>query len=330
MSRINNACFESLAMVYNNGSSVFAHTNDFLNLEERLVLTVILSMLILLGIFTNVFVVYAVTSLGRCTDIPANLLMLNQSIAHLGNTVSITCYIFHIFYWNWEITYCLLTFTVFSSLGSLCLLTINRLISITSPLKYVRWMTPLRAKILVVLIWLAASILTLLHLIGYLVYADGNFFNYGRYYMMFLVLVFFSSNLYMFFKSRKHARKIKETFHGIVTGLQRNLKEDLKSVKTVAIISATFLLGWLPLMLIFFLYGSEKEQKEFQRYTAFVSPLTVLNIISDPLIYYFRSPDFRSFYQRWKRRRGLGMRLSRVYSVNDERTHQAFINETVV
>lgn len=313
----------------NNSTAIFGHPHDFLNSEEKLVLTLILSIMTLLGIFTNALVVYVIISLGRYADVPANLFILNQSIADMSNSVSVICYISHMFYWNWEATYCLFTFTLFSSLGSVCLLTINRLISITWPLKYARRMTPLRAKLLVALVWAAASILTLLHLIGYLVYSDGNFFNYGRYYMMFLVLAFVSSNLYMFYMSRKHVRKIKETFHGVVTGLQRNLKEDLKSVKTVTMVSATFILAWLPLMLIFFLYGSEKEEVDFQRYTAFLSPLMVLNIVLDPLIYYFRSPEFRTFYQRWKRRHGLERTRSRVYAETGI-IHKAFKIDTVV
>jgi hypothetical protein len=187
-------------------------------------------------------------------------------------------------------------------------------------------MTPSRAKVLVAFIWAAALIFTLLHLIGFLVRSDGNFFNYGRYYMMFLIAIIVLSNIYMLFQSRVQAKKIKATFHGVVTGLQRNLTEDLKSMKTVAMISATFLMGWLPLMVIFFLYGSEKKGVDFQRYTAFVSPFTILNIISDPFIYYLRSSEFRTFYRNWKRKRGLTASGPRVYGI----THKGFDTETKV
>lgn len=318
-------------MVVNSTTSIRGHTNDFLNAEEKLVLTLLLSILVLFGILTNALVLYVITSTARYSDVPANLFILNQSVAHLGNSVSLTCYILHLFCWIWQATYCLFTFTLFSSLGSLCLLTINRFISIMSPLKYPRRMTPFRAKVLVAFVWIAASILTLLHLIGYVAYEDANFFNYGRYYMMFLVVIFLSSNFYMFCKSQIHARKIKKSFQGVVTGLQRDFKEDLKSVKTIAMVGATFLMAWLPLIAVFFLYGSRKEDMNFQRYTAFISPLIALNIILDPLIYYVRSSEFQMFYQRWKGRHKLG--TSRV-NLNKAKvqgiTHESFLRDTAV
>lgn len=301
-------------VIVENESSIFGDKDDFIDKTERLTVTIILFFLTFLGILLNGFIVYVIVSLGRYTNVPANLFVLNQAIANLGNAVSVLSYITHLYYWNWEIIYCLLSLTLFSSLGSLCLLTINRLISIVCPLKYPRRMTPFRAKFLVGITWTAAMILTFLHMIGYLAYSDGNFFNYGRYYMMLLILICVSSNAYMFCKSRIHARKINKTFRGVITGLQRNFTEDLKSVKTIAMVSMTFFLGWLPMILIFFIYGSEKEGKEFQRYCAFLSIFMALNIVSDPVIYYYRSAEFRMFYQRWRRQRGVAMRSSRIYT----------------
>ena len=318
-------------MVNNSTTTIYGHTNEFLNAEEKLLLTLLLTILTLFGVFTNALVLYVITATARYSDVPANMFILNQSVAHLGNSVSLACYILHLSYWNWKATYCLLTFTLFSSLGSLCLLTINRFISIMAPLKYPRRMTPFRAKVLVVLVWAAASILTVLHLIGYVVYENANFFNYGRYYMMILMVIFLSSNFYMFCKSQIQARKIKKSFEGVVTGLQRDFKEDLKSVKTIAMVGATFLMAWLPLMAVFFLYGSNKEDMNFQRYTAFISPFIALNIILDPLIYYVRSPEFQMFYQRWKGRHGMG--TSRVHVHNAKVlgiAHESFLRDTEV
>ena len=314
-------------MATKNGTmSVPENTNEFLNLEEKHVFTVTLSVLTIFGTLTNGLVVYVIASFGRYIDVPGNMFILNQSVAHLGNTVSIIFYISHMHHWIWEVTYCLLTFTLFSSMGSLCLLNINRLVSIKYPLKYPKKMTPFRAKILIVFIWVAASVVTLLHLIGYVVHSDGNFFNYGRYYMMFLAAIFISSNIYMFFKSREQAKKLRKMSRGVLTGLQRNVKEDLKSIRTIGMVSVTFILGWLPMIILFFLYGDEKEDREFQRYASFVSKFTVINIISDPIIYYIRSPDFRMFYTNWKRKRILAWntKTSRVSAINQGIRHRAF------
>ena len=40
---------------------------------------------------------------------------------------------------------------------------------------------------------------------------------------------------------------------------------------------------------------------EFQRNAAFTGLLMPINAILDPVIYYFRSAEFRAFYQRLKR-----------------------------
>lgn len=40
---------------------------------------------------------------------------------------------------------------------------------------------------------------------------------------------------------------------------------------------------------------------EFQRNAAFTGIFMPINAILDPVIYYFRSPEFRAFYQKFKR-----------------------------
>lgn len=291
-------------MADSNGTEKVWNMKEFLHNGEKAVLVPALCVLVLLGIFANVLVVYAITSSARYSQVPSNIFLLNQSIANLGNAVSTICYLFHVFLWSWQVTYCLLTLTLFSSLGSVCLLTVNRLASIVWPLKYPKKMTVVRAKFFVAFVWIAALMITVLHLLSFLLYSHGNFFNYGRYYMIVLMSVFLSSNLYIYRKARQQSRKVRQ-MRDVVTGQQRNLGEDLRAMKTVGLVSLTFLIGWLPLLFIFVLYGSEKEDEEFQRYAAFCSPSTVLNVISDPLIYFFRSPEFRLFYQRYKRRLGV-------------------------
>jgi hypothetical protein len=83
--------------------------------------------------------------------------------------------------------------------------------------------------------------------------------------------------------------------------LQKNLKEDFKSVRTLAIVSGTFLVCCIPFTIVAFIYGDNKVSMEFQRNAAFTGILMSINAISDPVIYYFRSSEFRAFYQRFKR-----------------------------
>lgn len=280
-------------------SSTPSHEN-YLSQQEKVILTVILSFLVFLGFFGNGIGVYILTFRNNYIDVPANSFILSQSLADLATAASILAYIIHMHRWNWTVIYIMTSFTWVSSLGSLFLLTLNRLLSVIDSLKYPKRMTPHRAKILVVFIWMASLAISLLHMVGYLIYSDTNVFNYGRYYIVALITAVIASNIYMFCVSRKQAQKIKRQ-NRFMTGLQKNLLEDLKSVKTLTLIGGTFLLSCLPFTLLVFLYGSQKESTPFQRRTAFLAPLIALNPVLDPIIYYLRSAEFRLFFQRFNR-----------------------------
>ena len=270
--------------------------------EERVILTATLSLMGFLGILCNGIVIYAIISLGSYVDVPANMFILSQAFADLGITASIPIYISHLYFDHWDVVFLYTGFFLFASLGSLFLLTLNRLLSVVDSLKYVRRMTPFRAKALVTTVWMAALLITLLHTIGHLNDSE-NFFNYGRYYIIVLVTSVLLFNAYMFHVSRNQARKMRrqKTALRVMTGLQKNLREDFRSVRTLSLIGGTFLLSSFPLTLANFLYGNDKKGPQYQRLAAFFGPLMVLNSVLDPLIYYLRSSEFRSFYQRMKR-----------------------------
>lgn len=196
-----------------NNSSV--SNENYLGQEERVALTVILALLAVLGFLGNGIVVYIITSTNKYVDVPANIFVLSQAFADLAAVLSIPVYILHMYIWNWGVMYVILTFVWISSLGSLFLLTFNRLLSVADSLKYPRRMTPCRAKILVVIIWIAALVISLLHMIGLLIHSDGNFFNYGRYYIIALITG-------VIFVKRIHVPRIAETGTQNQNGEQTN------------------------------------------------------------------------------------------------------------
>ena len=271
----------------------------FLSEDEKAVLTVILSLLGLFGFLGNGIVIYTVISFGNYVDVPENIFILSQAFADLGTVISIPIFTFHMYSWIWELVYIYASFVWLASLGSLLLLTLNRLISVVYPLRYIRKMTPCRAKCLVVAIWMAALSDSLWNLYGYL--ASGrHYFEIERYYIVVLLIFVLFSNAYMFRESRIQARKINRQ-GSVLTGLQKNLREDFKSVKTLSLVGGTFLLSCLPYIVVAFMYGEDKISVQFQRNAVFCAPLIVINAVLDPLIYYFRSSEFRSFYQRFRR-----------------------------
>ena len=165
-------------------------------------------------------------------------------------------------------------------------------------------MTSTRAKALVALNWTLALFVVMYPLF---IPWDSIKTNLGRYYIVVITICVIFFNVYLFRKARIHGERIKRQ-QRIITGLQKNLKEDFKSVRTLAIVGGTFLVSCLPFTAVTFIYGNDKMTVEFQRSAAFAGILMPINAILDPLIYYFRSAEFRAFYQKFKRS-SLGQRI---------------------
>ena len=267
----------------------------FLSSSERTLLTVVYTILSFFGLLGNGVVIYAVISLGFYVDVPANIFILSQAFSDFGTGLSLAIYIVHMYIWIWDVFYWYTGVVWLASLGSLFLLTFNRFVSVIDSFGYPRRMTPFRAKLLAILNWFLSLIVTIFPLLVPNV-------NIGRYYIVTITVCVIFFNVYLFRKARIETRIIKLQ-NQVVTGLQKNMKEDFKSVRTVAIISVTHLTCCLPITIVTFIYGDDKMTMEFQRNAAFTGALMSINAILDPVIYYLRSAEFRAFYQRFKRSR---------------------------
>ena len=271
--------------------------DSYLSSSERTFLTGVYIILSFLGLFGNGIVIYVVFSVGFYVDVPANIFILSQAFSDFGIAFAVLIYIVHMYVWSWDVFYWYTGVVWLASLGSLFLLTFNRLLSVLDSFGYTRRMTPLRAKLFVVFNWFLALIVTIYPL---LIPRHGT--NIGRYYIVTITACVILFNVYLFREARIQTKKINRQ-NRVVTGLQKNLKEDFKSVRTVAIIGGTFLVCCLPFTIVTFIYGNDKTTAQFQRNAAFTGTLMPLNAILDPAIYYFRSAEFRAFYQRFKRSR---------------------------
>lgn len=277
--------------------------DSYLSSNERTCLTGVYIILSFLGLFGNGIVIYVVISLGFYVDVPANIFILSQAFSDFGIAFAVLIYIVHMYVWSWDVFYWYTGVVWLASLGSLFLLTFNRLLSVLDSFGYTRRMTPLRAKLFVVFNWFLAIIVTIYPL---LLPRYGT--NIGRYYIVTITACVILFNVYLFREARIQTKKINRQ-NRVVTGLQKNLKEDFKSVRTVAIIGGTFLVCCLPFTIVTFIYGNDKTTVQFQRNAAFTGTLMPINAILDPAIYYFRSAEFRAFYQRFKRSRESDLNL---------------------
>lgn len=71
-------------------------------------------------------------------------------------------------------------------------------------------------------------------------------------------------------------------------------------MRTLALVGGTLLVCCIPFAAVAFIYGDDKMTIRFQRYAAFAGMFMPINAILNPIIYYFRSSEFRAFYKRFK------------------------------
>lgn len=266
---------------------------------EKVIIDLLLIIFALLGILGNTVVVSAIVRFSSYADVPANIFTLSLAIGDLLAAGSIPVYIYHLHKSNFIVSLICLVFVGHATLGSLFLLTFNRFVSVLSPFNYPQKMTPFRARLMVVVVWCIAVIASMIQAVSH-EYPNKKVLILERIYMLATIISILFFNCSMFRQSRTQAQKVK-TLNYIATGQQESLKEEFKSARTLAVITGAFLITRLPSAVVIMMYGNHKEGYLFQRYFAFTMPSMALKQFLDPVIYYFRSPNFRLFYQRMKR-----------------------------
>ena len=118
--------------------------------------------------------------------------------------------------WIWDVFYWYTSVVWLASLGSLFLLTLNRLLSVIDPFAYPRRMTATHARALVVLNWTLSLIVTMYPLM--IPWSTLNT-NLGRYYVVIATACVIFFNIYLFRMASIQSKKIKQQ-NRIVTGLQ--------------------------------------------------------------------------------------------------------------
>ena len=197
-------------------SSVSRSTEIYLTSNERAILTVVYVVLSFLGLFGNGVVIYVIISMRYYLDVPTNVFILSQAISDFGTALSLSIYIVHMYIWIWDVFYWYTAVVWIASLGSLFLLTFNRLLSVANSFTYTHRMTSSRAKALVVLNWILALFVTVYPLL--MPWASLNT-QLGRYYIVVIAAMVIIFNVYLFRVAKTQNQKIKRQ-NRILTGLQ--------------------------------------------------------------------------------------------------------------
>ena len=177
-------------------------------------------------------------------------------------------------------------FLTIASAGNLLTLTFNRFLSVYSSLRYPALMTPMKAKILVVVPWATALVLSAVVWISCQAGIDNALYLLSAYYTT-LVILISALNIYMFKTARE---KLKVTARQKTTVQEHNRKLPNKkfcqSVRLL-LVTLTFYGACIPTIILLFLYPTvhSRETRPFKRKIIGCFLVSLFNAVLNPFLY---------------------------------------------
>ena len=200
--------------------------------------------------------------------------------------------------------------SMLASAGNLLGVTLDRYFALSDPLLYPTRVNPNRSLLFVQIVWVVASVLGLL----------TEYFKeaklVGQIYVFFMVAcLIFPIYCRVLCIARKHARVIHAAYYRMASRNKNSplserarrleiRKADRSSLQTVGIISSIFVIGWLPLLILPFVYrGKIHDRKITLQLFQWVNTLALCSSAWNPVVYSWRDRRFRSAfcrtYSRW-------------------------------
>jgi len=210
----------------------------------------------------NTVVIYLILT-RRTLHVSANWFIVSLSLADLlVGLVVIPTYIIHTFLVQLNLR-ALLTFynlILYVSVGTLCVMTGDRYLAITRPLKYGSLMTRSKFHVMIFTAWIIPTVISLLPLLWQTSGANKERDTVNRVYggltvvcfeiiPCFLMLLVYS---HLYFITRAHSRRIaakesvKERYGGNkFTNMRRQRNRERSSLKVFALVAVLFVFCWL-------------------------------------------------------------------------------------
>lgn len=268
-------------------------TANSLNQESVVILSVICALASFCGSFGNVLVILTVLKSPSLRGVPD---LIISSLAFSDFTV---CFIYlplWIYGYNhftspatqqgspFKITksffgYC----SLIASVSNMFAVTVDRVIAIRFPFKYLGIMTAKTAYTIIAIVWLIS-------LAAGVLYAQEMFSRIIlRGYCITLMLCTISLYAYIFVIAKRQENKVQ----AMNVSTTRQLKTDKKAAKTILIVVGVYALCWLPQLVVPFIVNPSKKPILFKKIFPWVQVVLASNSALNPYVYCMRSHNYR-------------------------------------
>ena len=268
-------------------------TANSVNQESVAILSVICALASFCGSFGNVLVILTVLKSPSLRGVPD---LIISSLAFSDFTV---CFIY-LPLWIYEYNHFTSPATqqgspfkitksffghcsLIASVTNMFAVTVDRVIAIRFPFKYLGIMTANTAYIIIAIVWfisLAAGVLYAQKMFSKIILIG---------YCIILMLCTISLYAYIFVIAKRQENKVQ----GMNVSTTRQLKTDKKAAKTIFIVVGVYALCWLPLLLLPAIVNPSKKPILFKKIFPWVQVVLASNSALNPYVYCVRSHKYR-------------------------------------